>query len=280
VAARQGTDAIARWHDPTGVTILLACFFGLWGMGAVMGRGAAGGRQKSEVGGQKSGVRPSSYFSFSAFQLSAWVLCLWLFAVETSVAAWYGWHAARLPAAVTWSVAWPTNNPTCQLLPLPEVTREILRCDEGRRAAWSENGLDWQAIFLRWNPGSAALHLAQNHTPEVCLTAAGHKLNSIAELQWLDVRGLSLPFRVYEVMDTPQPLFVFYCLWDDRAQARDFNTKSLGYGSRLAPVLAGRRNPGQRSLEIVVGGVADAAAAQTAVRAELEKILITPASVK
>jgi hypothetical protein len=38
-------------------------------------------------------------------------------------------------------------------------------------------------------------------------------------------------------------------------------------------VLAGRRNPGERSLEIVLGGVDNAAAAETAVRAELGKIL-------
>ena len=30
VAASKGIDAIAKWHDPAGVTILLACFGGLW----------------------------------------------------------------------------------------------------------------------------------------------------------------------------------------------------------------------------------------------------------
>jgi len=48
---------------------------------------------------------------------------------------------------------------------------------------------------------------------------------------------------------------------------------SLIYGNRLALVLAGLRNPGQRSLEIAVTGVADAGAAENALRAELEKIL-------
>ena len=30
VAAHQGIAAIARWHDPTGIAILLACFLALW----------------------------------------------------------------------------------------------------------------------------------------------------------------------------------------------------------------------------------------------------------
>ena len=33
VAAHQGVPAIAKWHDPTGVVILLGCFFALWGIG-------------------------------------------------------------------------------------------------------------------------------------------------------------------------------------------------------------------------------------------------------
>jgi exosortase/archaeosortase family protein len=39
VAASRGVDSIAKWHDPTGVTILLACFLGLWALGVVLGKG-------------------------------------------------------------------------------------------------------------------------------------------------------------------------------------------------------------------------------------------------
>jgi hypothetical protein len=43
--------------------------------------------------------------------------------------------------------------------------------------------------------------------------------------------------------------------------------------NRLAPVLAGLRNPGQRSLEIAVSGPATAAEVDAAVRSELEKLI-------
>lgn len=33
VAAHKGVTAIAAWHDPAGVTILVGCFLGLWGLG-------------------------------------------------------------------------------------------------------------------------------------------------------------------------------------------------------------------------------------------------------
>jgi len=93
-------------------------------------------------------------------------------------------------------------------------------------------------------------------------------------LEWMDVDGLRLPFGVYQVMDAPRPFFVFYCLWDDRAAAQTFETMSLTYGNRLAPVLAGLRNPGERSLEIAVTGVDDAPSAEAAVKSELGKLIL------
>ena len=62
-------------------------------------------------------------------------------------------------------------------MPFSEKTKQLLRYDEGINGAWEEaDGSQWQAIFLRWNPGRIAVHLAKSHTPEVCLTAAGHEL--------------------------------------------------------------------------------------------------------
>jgi hypothetical protein len=93
-------------------------------------------------------------------------------------------------------------------------------------------------------------------------------------MKWIEAGGLRLPFAVYEVTDTPQPVFVFYCLWDDRTSQQGFETMLLTYGNRLAPVIQGLRNPGQRSLEIAVTGMADASAAEAAVRGALEKMVV------
>ncbi len=345
VAARKGQAAFASWHDPAGVTILVACFCCLWGMGVWLKRKAeklkaemlkaemlkmeSGGRRtddglqtsesgnpsgkaemlKTEMGKTEGGRRTTDdglraadgnaecqkqktesknefqisdlsrakNFSISAFQLSAFsvALTVWILLTEFSVEAWYRWHEARVPRAVPWAVAWPTNNPTFKELPLAATTRQILRYDEGRRAGWADGNLSWQAAYLRWNPGRTAVHLAQNHTPNICMTAAGYKLDSIAPQEWFEVDGLRMPFSVNQVTDTSWPVYVFYCLWDDHASAQGFETMALTYGNRLAPVLAGLRNPGQRSLEIALDGPdnADEAEAEAAVRAELQKLV-------
>jgi exosortase len=268
VASRDGIAAIAKWHDPTGITILLGCFFALWGLGIFLAR------KKNSV--PPAPIAPGSAdFPRAKRRLVPLLLTLiaWIATVEISVEAWYRRHEMRLPPATQWTMAWPTDNPTFKTSPLADRARQILRYDEGRSAAWQTDGLEWQAVFLRWNPGRTALHLAQNHTPEVCLTAAGHTLTTISEQSWFEAGGLRLPFIIYSVADTARPVYVFYCLWDDRASAQGRGTLSLTYGNRLAPVLAGLRNPGQRSLEIALTGDLEATQAEAALQNQLQKII-------
>jgi len=281
VAAQKGVAAIASWHDPAGVTILVACLFSLWGLGVWLQSRKQKAEGKNDVNISERRLSPFSNpksFGVPAFQLSAFskTLIVWIAVVEISVEGWYRSHEERLPTAVQWTVAWPVSNSAFKELSLPERTRQILRYDEGRSGTWTEGDLTWQAVFLQWKPGRTAIHLAQNHTPEVCMTGAGHTLKSLSPQEWLDVNGVRMPFLAYQVTDAPQPFFVFYCLWDDRASTQGFQTMGLTYGNRLASVLAGLRNPGQRSLEIAVTGPASAAAAETDLRAELEKIILKP----
>ena len=64
-------------------------------------------------------------------------------------------------------------------------------------------------------------------------------------------------------------MHVFYCLWDDRTEAQGFSTTMLTYGNRLGPVLAGRRNSGQRSLEVAVSGLPEGVDAEGELGREL-----------
>jgi len=194
--------------------------------------------------------------------------------VEIGVEAWYRVHEQQRPAAPAWTVSLPRSNPTYQDLPLTEKTRQFLRYDEAQNGAWTEPD-DWrvQAIYLRWNPGRVAVHLAKSHTPEVCLPAAGREVTARSGLRRIRVHGLELPFRAYTVRDDAGPLHVFYCLWEDRAADQGFETTKLTYGNRLAPVLAGRRNAGQRSLEIILRGAPDEAAAEARLAQVLEKVV-------
>jgi hypothetical protein len=194
--------------------------------------------------------------------------------VEVGTELWYRSHEWEVPKAATWHLELPRENPTFRDLPFSDKTKQFLRYDEGCNGTWQQGGEQrWQAIFLRWNPGRIAVHLAKSHIPEVCLTAAGRELVSQSALRAVPVQGMQLPFRSYVVKDKTGPLHVFYCLWEDRASAQTFRTTIMTYASRLAPVLAGRRNSGQRSLEVAIWGISDQQEAEAALARELEKLI-------
>ncbi|MCX6925422.1 MAG: exosortase/archaeosortase family protein [Verrucomicrobia bacterium] len=197
-------------------------------------------------------------------------LCVWLVLVEVGTELWYRSHEWRVPKSATWHMEPPRENPTFRELPFSDKTKQLLRYDEALNGTWQEGGDQrWQG----WNPGRIAVHLAKNHTPEVCLTAAGGEVVPKSGLRLLPVHGLQLPFRSYVVKDNNGPVHVFYCLWDDRAEAQFFRTTSMTYANRLAPVLDGHRNSGQRSLEVLISGIPDQQEAEAALGRELEELI-------
>jgi len=275
VAAHHGTNAIAKWHDPAGIVILLACFFTLWGLGLLLGhRKHAPTVQPLDEIPVAAGVPRGSLRPFLAAMLA------WIALVLISVEAWYRWHGLALPPATLWTVAWPVDNPTFKNASIPERSRQILRYNEGRCATWETSGILWQAVYLRWEPGRTALHLIQNHTPQICMSGAGKLLRTISEREWLTVGDLQLPFMICSIENSGQPTYVYYCAWDDRTSQQGRDTLSLSYGNRLRPVLKGLRNPGQRSFEIMLTGELDETKARRALQRELEKIIQVPPTVK
>ena len=105
------------------------------------------------------------------------------------------------------------------------------------------------------------------------MSGAGNSLRTISECEWLEAGNLKLPFMICSVENAVQPTFVYYCLWDDRASHQSAATVNLTYGNRLATVFAGLRNPGQRSLEILLSGQLDEPTARLALQNELKKII-------
>lgn len=279
VAAKKGIGAIASWHDPAGVTILVGCFVGVWLIAIAFKKRTRDQRIEDANGKIPSTVScvadPNDEPPLPAsLRLFGVMLLFWIVLVEVGTEAWYRIHERNLPLPVTWKATLPRDNPSFRELPISETTRQFLRCDEGVNGAWNEpDATRWQAIFLRWDAGRIAPHLAKNHTPEICLAASGREILSVSGLQWLAVHGLELPFRSYRVKEGSGTLHVFYCLWEDRAVDRAFGPTTLSYGNRLEPVLTGRRHSGQRSLEVVIWGVADAAEAQRALVRQLERLV-------
>lgn len=272
LAARNGFDAISTWHDPLGVLVPGACFLVIWCLALKLQRHRRQPIQFDAAKGMPSIADWCRKLSQSVIiPLS---LALWIGAVELGTETWYRLREHRLPAPSRWQIDLPREQAGFRQLLFPSMTRQILRFDEGINVTWFDGSdLRWQAIFLRWDPGRTAVHLARNHTPEDCLVAAGAELVNEPGLQIIPVHGLEMPFRTYLARGRGRPAYVFYCLWEDRAACRTFTAEWLGWRSRMAGVLAGQRNSGLRSLELVLWGADNEQTAQTALRNVLNQLV-------
>lgn len=264
IASQKGIPAIAQWHDRTGIAILLGCFLVVWWLAAMLAR--------KHANEQPATRNPNPGTMGSAALAVPMALLLWFGACEAAVEFWYARNESSGGNHPVWTARYPTSDAGFREIAFDERVIQLLRFDEGRNASWSQpDGTRCQAIYLRWEPARVAAHLARSHTPEVCLTAAGHKLTSLSAPCVISMDELTLSFDVYHAEQ--EGLWVFYCLWEDGQGSAENTTRLLTYGNRLRPVLEGRRNRGQRSLEIALWLDADAPAALSQATALVRSIV-------
>jgi exosortase len=289
VASKKGIAAIESWHDPAGVTITIACTLVLWLVAALLfNKKLKTETLKTEIGNKASAVsgqlsvvsRPVTPdlrpLTSRLFPLSL-ALLVWLIAVQVGVELWYRSHESRSAKTPEWTLNWPPRESTFQERPVPAITWEMLKYQEGHCGVWlSEGNLEYEMNYFRWSPGKIAVTSARGHTPDVCLTAAGKTLRQIDDNRSpITIGSLVFPFRRYEFDENGRVCYVFYCLWEDHAPGGYFD-RDAGLGPkdpRLQNVIQGRRNLGQRSMEIMLSGAEDAKSAQAAVASELQKLI-------
>jgi exosortase len=248
LAANNGVDALARWHNLIGTLALVAGMAGLLGLAWLWKSDGAPSSSRS------AGASPSRSSVVEALALA------WLIAVFCITEFWYRSHEGRLVERPSWLVQWPARNDTLHLLPIPETTRAILHCDEASSAGWADPpGIRWWVFFARWQPGRAALQLVRSHSPEICLPAVGRNFRREQPVLTVQAGSVSLDFRVYEFEEAGRPLFVFVSIQDDKRG--DSNPKAgpdqWSARGRLLAAWRCERNLGQRLLEIAVTGLDD-----------------------
>ncbi len=277
VAARDGVPAIAKWHDPAGITILVGCFSGLWLLSFVL-------RASRSALPVPAPLRPEGFvredraprFALCTLPLA---LIVWISFVVVGVEFWYRIHEKHLLPAPAWTVSKPANGSPIKELPITDTTRFWLRHDEGMNLAWQDaDGTRWQMLYFRWVPGKITLEMLNNHPPTSCLTAAGKKLRSTLGPKEFHVNGLSFSFTRYLFSDAGTPLFVFHGAIRDYPDNQPYLAEGLTVRGRLANVVAGRRNMGQRLLEIGVWGSENYDTVEAALQRQLEKLIVVEQS--
>ena len=284
VAAAKGVGAVAAWHDPAGVTILVACFLCLWLIARAL-RGKAetlkSSAQEAERKKQESEPGPAcfQYVSFSAFQLFSIFLTVWLLVVEAGTQLWYWSHERATGPNVEWSVPRPALSSSYKEVEIPPGIRGQFNYDEGTQARWEDgSGDSWQLYYFRWFPAHSlrkrvAIQLAKTHGPEICLPAVGMRVSAYLGIITVPVAGMELAMQQYVFNAEGKKIHVFYGIYEDPSGSSELANRRQDARSRIAAALAGSRNYGQRFLEVAVVGYERPEEAKAALGRELDKLI-------
>jgi len=263
VAANSGVHALGRWHDAIGTAALICGMAGMLGL-AWLWKSEPRGEPPALAASGSSRVFPAQWGAFA-----------WLVLIFAGTETWYRSHERQLIERPAWQVNWPRENDTVAPLPIADSTRVILHYDDAKTAAWEEpRGVRWWTFFARWKPERAALQLVRSHSPEICLPAIGRTFRAERRNVTVPVDSMALDFRSYEFEQNGRPLFVFVCIQEDkRVASGPADTAEWNLQGRLRAAWQGKRNLGQRLLEIAVSGLDDFAGASDALSKTVRQIL-------
>ena len=300
VAAKKGVAAISEYHDEAGITIAILCMLALWGIAVLLkqqktadhkttdnettGQPTKGLQDYETTGPNDKGLvvggpvvrGPSSVVSgqWSVVRSLALSLLIWLVLVEAGVQIWYRSREAHLIPGPAWTLTFPQDNSTLKDLPMDAKTRNLLRFDEAKQAAWTESdGTQWEAFYFSWLPGRVAGYLAKRHTPEICLAATGIQLLSGPKLTMMNVHGVELPIRSYVFQTEEGIIQVFHCRWEAGVGSEAYVEHESARYNLIRAIWAGRGNQGQKVLEFIISGMDDPEQAKQALARQLEKLI-------
>jgi len=259
IGGTQGGDALLAWHDPLGYAVLGLTLFCLWAAAHLITKQEKKDGQNKDASKGKTTAPILDVILRNRPPTSVAVFFpVWMILATALTFAWYNSREKKLVDAVDWSVDWPTNMPDFAEEEFSEVTRTILKFNEGESASWSDyRGNYWTMYCLKWDAGRVSKNLASAHSPDICLPAAGYQLQSFVGLRTVDLGDFVIPFRVYIFKQGETGFFyTFHCIWDEKTLPGEDpgQTEPLTRTSRIEAVLKGKRNLGQRVLGISVQG--------------------------
>lgn len=246
IAASRGFEALHHAHDAVGTVMMITGLAGILAAAFVFARGMPTSRPPSSAAGMVSVTTHSETFAG----------LIWLVVIFGSSELWYRAHERQLIARPAWHVEWPRD---AQPSAIADTTRAILRYNDASSATWRALGDEWWGFYARWEPHRTAAQLVRSHSPEICLPAIGRDFQGDLPPLQIEAAGAPLSFRAYRFAQNGRPLFVFVCIEEDKVARGASELPEWSTRGRLEAAWTGRRNLGQRLLELALLGASDSA---------------------
>jgi len=263
VATSRGFGSEEVWHGPAGVVLLAGTIIAIGIAGSFLARGQAVPEAGAGISDLSGLARWNPLFLASAAVLAiSWV----------GTEAWYRSHEQTDESPVEWSLARQAASEKARDLKVSERTLDILRFPEGFSESWvDDGGLRWQAYYFRWMPGKVGSQVTYTHTPAACLASTGMVLEETYPPLLYEKGGLRLLIDAYRFRDRGRPLYVFHSITEDFSKAgAEAPSGGAGVKGRFDAVRDGRRNRGQRLLELAAWNAGSFQEAERGLRATLD----------
>jgi exosortase len=279
LASSRGVSVMSQWHDTAGISILIFTSVTTWLVCAFLHHREP---RVSPLPGEVSGQSRMPPQGMMAQRLAVGIL---LAAVLGLVATegWYGWQerGAQYP---TWTALLPSSG---KEVAIPQESHDLLKYDAGREVEWVDGqGWSWTAYWFRYHPKPVAEIVFQEHNPDVCLPATGFLKVADDDPFTAEVHGIRLQVYPKEFSWKGTPVYVFWVVYANRANfpiEKAVGPLKVSPGTRalryLSDIWHARRTSTaeMESLEAIVTGPENYAAAQAGYLAELQKIVVPEA---
>ncbi|MEI6278103.1 MAG: exosortase/archaeosortase family protein [Verrucomicrobiae bacterium] len=267
LATGRGVEAMEGWHDSTGLVILVGTILAIGVVASLLGGSKAGTHATPDTGGLAALSRWSPALLASAVALAiSWA----------ATEAWYRAHEKPGESHLEWSLDRQSLAGKAKDVEVPAQTLDILRFPSGFSETWRDDGgLRWQAYYFRWDPGKVGAQVTRIHQPTVCLGATGMVLDQTYEPLVYQKGALRIRLDAYRFKENGRPLYVFYSISEDYSQLDDKPPSGgITIKGRFDAVLEGRRNRGQRMLELVAANAGSYEEAERSLRAALDRNIL------
>lgn len=217
--SQEGVDAVDRYHDPAGFTILGASFLALlllaWALKGFSRAASNSFTATIPATGTRFPIVPRR--ALALLSGLALVLVVPLFGANR----WFQAHESERVRAQGWGLNDTRMGQRSAPVIIKKAVSAALGFDQGAGWRWEDGSANrWQAFLFEWD-ASRSLHRriaaavsATRHQPEDCFPAAGMQLRQKLPRKTYVANGVPIAFNAYEFSDRGSSVFVFSALWE------------------------------------------------------------------
>ncbi len=271
IASARGLAAVGEWHDAAGLAVLLMTIFPLVIVALLFRRRTSPGKEDS------AGLLPAGMIISRSRTI---VMLASLLLVLSSLGAtelWFVLHeGGRQP--LTWKLRTRSGLAGVAPVVIPAATLRILFNPEGFSEKWrTPSGTQAQVFFFRWPAGRTSVQAVAMHHPEVCLGNIGMRMIRILQPMNAEVNGFTIPFRAWLFEQGGNAVYVFHATVEDAGTGGGEAIPDTLKG-RVQRVLGGRRNKGERLVEVAFWNLPDERSARSELLQYLREVVAGQAS--